>query len=790
MRKAGFRCQVSGVRAALLLFSAFLIQPSAFPQQPQAQSGQTVFPVNAKFVNGVAPGYWPTAGSGMTLNLSPGSTICNGTTPISYAGGTLAMTASSTNYVYLNASASCAPASNTTGFTAGNSPIAIVTAGTSSLAVSDWRPMGVGAGGLADPGSDGIVKRTALNSTSPAAYSDVMGLFTGCSGTQYPGADGNCHFAGPALETSGLMAWHRMLPTETVGALVDYSGSGNGATGTNGTPPAIIAGSGGINCGGAGGVNLPAALNSATTIQLVVGWQDAADNSGGYSAALGGGSATGLFSLLMKNTAGYPSLTLYRYGIGAANFPDVADGIVVLTDVKSATADTLYVNATQLVDFGTTSSIATLGAQASGNYALCGQAASFFLKGQIYSDAFYSRPLTASDVAINVAGFQGDLAARGVILHVGSTAANGAVVVNGDSIPSGYGVATPLYYYLSLNNGLSKYVLASNGLQVAQAIPNGQTEADVFCASGVGRNGEVMWAGGNDIALGSLTPAQAYANLSAYSQQRGQAGCKRFVMSMMSRTGQDANKDTFDALVEAGWRSVAEGLIDVASDARLGPDAAYSNSTYFQADGIHPSQFTHAGILARLISRGVNRVFGNLDFTSARTIATGTPGAWTITAASESGQVANLTVSNTAVVGQVLTVAGMTPAGYNCTSCTVQTVSASTIGYEAQSTGLGAGTGFGTALVPTQIDADTYINLGVIGSPQTHLLDTCVGYTGQRLYINNANTAGFAWTLQGWGSENVGSANTLATTNGHVIILEAKANAYSTGGCNWVVVQQ
>ncbi len=57
-----------------------------FAQQPQAQQGQPLMDQNVKFVNGVAPGYWPTAGTGLAMNLSAGSSIC-GNLPVSYAGG-------------------------------------------------------------------------------------------------------------------------------------------------------------------------------------------------------------------------------------------------------------------------------------------------------------------------------------------------------------------------------------------------------------------------------------------------------------------------------------------------------------------------------------------------------------------------------------------------------------------------------------------------------------------------------------------------------------------------------
>src|SRR6516165_9560341 len=80
---------------------------------------------NAAYVQGVGPGYSPTAGSGLNLTLAGGTAFC-GKAIRNYAGGTLTLTASATNYVYLNTASNCVPASNTTGFTATAIPIATV----------------------------------------------------------------------------------------------------------------------------------------------------------------------------------------------------------------------------------------------------------------------------------------------------------------------------------------------------------------------------------------------------------------------------------------------------------------------------------------------------------------------------------------------------------------------------------------------------------------------------------------------------------------------------------------
>ena len=106
-------------------------------QQPQTQTAPTIS-VNARYVNGVAPGYAPTAGAGLILNLSSGTANCYGTI-VTYAGGTLTMAASSTNAVYLNTSASCVPAKGS-GFSTSTLPLAIVTTSSSAiLSISDVR---------------------------------------------------------------------------------------------------------------------------------------------------------------------------------------------------------------------------------------------------------------------------------------------------------------------------------------------------------------------------------------------------------------------------------------------------------------------------------------------------------------------------------------------------------------------------------------------------------------------------------------------------------------------------
>jgi len=161
---------------------------TAWAQQAQAQQGQPLYAVNAKYVNGVAPGYWPTAGAGLTLNIAAGTAICgNLPVKVDYAGGTLTMTNAATNYVYLDPVASCVPAKNTTGFTAGAIPLAqVVAAGGVITGVTDVRTWFV------DP-----------NSLGPVIRADLM-----------PGADAGAKIAAciAVLSTTGGTIDARGLP--------------------------------------------------------------------------------------------------------------------------------------------------------------------------------------------------------------------------------------------------------------------------------------------------------------------------------------------------------------------------------------------------------------------------------------------------------------------------------------------------------------------------------------------------------------------------------------------------
>jgi hypothetical protein len=590
---------------------------------------------------------------------------------------------------------------------------------------------------------------------------------------------------------AGLMAWYQIPTTDNPAALTDFSGNGNNGIGTQGTAPPILPSTGGIACGGAGGAILPVALNSAQTIQLFFGWQNTLDTGGsGYSPLiLGNYSFAGPgtdFGIFLRFGPDITALWSSSGTPGETELLDVPNGNGMITDVLSSTSDTLYLNSTTLVD-SPSPNFGYLGIQNSGSYQLCG-ANTYYLTGNIYQALFYNRQLAPNEIASNVAAINAQMQARGVHAGWGSVTTTPEIAVVGDSISAGFGSGTPWPNYLFLNNPSFHIDNRAEPVLAAQnVVANGATSADTLCALGQ-PNVLLYFLGSNDVAYLNESAAQAMVSITQYLEDRQGAACawKTIPATMLSRSNADTAKNSLNALMRGPWQGTQSAFVDLASDPRLGADGAYSNTEYF-FDGVHPTTFSDISIIAPLWSRAVNRLFGNLSINSSTTYTAGSPGAGTITAASETQQTATITVNNTAVAGQPLLVRGMTPAGYNVDGV-VASATPTQITYTAMSTGLGPGTAFGTALVPTQQDADVNTTLGTISSNQTFQLETCVGYTGQYLYLNDSNTnASYGWTLQGWNGEMVGNANTLAVTNGSTVVLQSALVSASAAGCYWTV---
>jgi lysophospholipase L1-like esterase len=198
---------------------------------------------------------------------------------------------------------------------------------------------------------------------------------------------------------------------------------------------------------------------------------------------------------------------------------------------------------------------------------------------------------------------------------IGAQATGPRVVAVGDSLTVGYGASNPYTALITYPtwNGQS-FTVSNIGV-------NGRTMLDVgrlvysnlnpLFASESGLNIAVVWAGTNDLATGA-SPENTYSYLAAACRRLRGQGWRVVVATMISRTGNDAGKNTYNGYIRSGWPMFADAIADLGANANIGVDGAYASSTYFQADGTH------------LKDAGLNIVAGLVQ-TVLTTLAQGTP---------------------------------------------------------------------------------------------------------------------------------------------------------------------
>lgn len=685
------------------------------------------------------------------------------------------------------------------------------------------------------------VRCSAFTSGS-AAVTISTGLNTGLQGPPGPAGGGVSSVSSipgqPGLTAipvqSGLMAEYRILAGETCATLKDYSGNGNNATGFNGTAPSVNAVTGGIHGGSGGSCNLPASLNSAQTIQLFIG--NTNGNTNGVLVAGNGTTTSSLIFMLTSspNSSATQSVPDQAFTVGSrilagweeggnnyAYYPRVmVEGNVdvawdMICDANHASFDTMYINGIDQNDFprGTgdgnsyLSQRCSQGHQTTGNYQLGGLTGANCANwtncanmnnGNIYYAVFYNRPLNAAEIAQNSAYLKTAMAARGVTPTIfqgtpGTFTPNPILAVDGDSLSCGPCASSspnpvsPYSTYLTLNtqggNAWNITNMARVGFRLDLTLnPFAPQAIDPIYQPFAPSNADVIWGGTND-STNDFIP-----QLSSYCQARHVVGWKCIVVSMISRTALDATKNANNALIRQLWPTFADAFADIAADVNIGADGANASATYFAGDHIHVQDVGIINDETPWIQRAINRLYGNHDFSTATVYSSAAAAAVATTAGSESTNTVTLTFAATPAncqVGNMIQVAGTTPAGYSG-NWLIRTRSATQVTYFAATASMGAITVQGTGICAQTQDADQYAVLNFTGN---HSLDSCVGYTGQRLYRRNINAG--AVTLVPFGSETITGAGASPTSipANTTAILESQLVSASAAGCNWVRLQ-
>ncbi|MGD0443021.1 MAG: SGNH/GDSL hydrolase family protein [Edaphobacter sp.] len=436
--------------------------------------------------------------------------------------------------------------------------------------------------------------------------------------------------------------------------LTDISGNGNNATlGSGAQAPTWTPN--GLQFVNQENVSLPATLNSSKTFFLGVYLSPITDDSntavinGNVIPAFVSSSldfvGTNLLYWQFNGNAGidsYASTGIFSPSIGVNNsrvtsVPNLISGFHVLTYVLGAgsgSLDHIYIDGMEA-----TYSLqgASGGFQTSGNLFLGSSGTPSFagsgLFGTIYRfAAMATNTLTSSQILAISGQIRAEIASRGVdVTPKPVVQTKPMLFAIGDSITCGFNGSvcngvTPWTSSLSLTNQ-PVYTIQNEGIPgitlraVLGSEPNRVAPA---CSSNAGSPVAVVLLGTNDIATlhdgGANTASTITSTMSTLGSEvqvlKG-AGCRVFVGTMLSRTGNDefgtsldADKDTYDSLILTTAKGVgADGVIDFAANPSLGADGANSNSTFFQADHIHP---TAAGqlLLAAAASNELNYYFG------------------------------------------------------------------------------------------------------------------------------------------------------------------------------------
>ncbi len=190
------------------------------------------------------------------------------------------------------------------------------------------------------------------------------------------------------------------------------------------------------------------------------------------------------------------------------------------------------------------------------------------------------------------------------------------IIGHGDSITKGYlpalGVTAPWFSELvagitptspgvvySFNRGINgqgfDYVWPSAGVST-NLIDEAADEVDAARITGAD-NRLVIFAGTNDIVLGSKTGAQAYALSETYIQDRLAAGWVAdsvTVCTMLPRDGVETARTAYNSALVAGAATYGYRLARLDLNSSIGLAGCNADTTYYLPDAIHPNNAGHA----------------------------------------------------------------------------------------------------------------------------------------------------------------------------------------------------
>lgn len=644
---------------------------------------------------------------------------------------------------------------------------------------------------------DTLANFVRINVTTLSGGGTITVRYDGYDTVVTAGGGGGSTILTDLPDSANLLAWYQIKPTETNTAILDYSGHANTATGSQGTAPTIVALTGGLACNAAGGILLPASLNAAKTIMVFMSAGTAIIQRG--AMVTGNGTTWSSLYLFQQANSNMLSPSANDSAGATANTRNSFWGTGTVAVTMNSPNNKVYQNGIEWTQnyFATVGS--SSGVQTDGVYSICGSqhstSSGYMNTGNtIYQVAFWGAVETAAQMAAADAVMTNLEVAAGVYKAQFNNTSDTTyqLLGTGDSIGAGAGITVPVFANssstgsLRLDDTWSQTNLATSGFlasNIASSVPAFISQLRPQATQNI----NAIWSGTNDIAAGtSATNVVGYLANNCRQTKVAITAAKCLTFTMLSRTGFDAGKNTFDNLLRQKWFTFSDANVDVASDPNLGADGASANTLYF-LDGIHPTQHSSYNDLTPMLNRALNRIYGPQSFSEATTYVAAAAAAAAVTATSQATNTMTFTTALNPGIGSVVSCTGITPAGYNSpnTGWLVLTSNGATFTAWNGTTGLGAGSVFGTCSKPLQADKDAWVVLNFGAGNYT--LQSCMGYTGQNIYIKNINAS--ASTVVPFAAETIDGAASVSIATKATLIIQSTLVSSAASGCNWRQLQ-
>lgn len=191
------------------------------------------------------------------------------------------------------------------------------------------------------------------------------------------------------------------------------------------------------------------------------------------------------------------------------------------------------------------------------------------------------------------------------------------VVAHGDSITKTGGASDPYMFQLlrlmmadgiasnykirGINGNGLDYVYTPPSVDFPNLVDDAAASVDAARIGGL-QNRLIIFAGSNDIYLGSSTGAATYAFLTDYIDARLLAGWDEseiFVCTMLPRELNTAERQAYNNAIVADAGNRDYVVVPLHTNANIGDDGDQNNATYF-IDTVHPTNAGHA-IIAQMI---------------------------------------------------------------------------------------------------------------------------------------------------------------------------------------------